>query len=230
MSNYTVYMHIAPNDKKYIGITRMIPKHRWNNGNGYKGKHFRNAIEKYGWDNFQHIIIAKGLTENEAKWLEVKLIKRWNTTNREYGYNVSPGGDIRAKETGEKISKALKGRKLSKETIEKRSETVRGRTLSEETKEKIGKAHKGKIISEEQKRLMSEKRRGKYTGKESPVSRSIICITTNMIFYSISEAAEYYNLKTKGNISSCCSGKRSYSGKLSTGEKLVWKYIDIIEI
>ena len=77
---------------------------------------------------------------------------------------------------------------------------------------------------------MSEKRRGKYTGKESPVSRSIICITTNMIFYSISEAAEYYNLKTKGNISSCCSGKRSYSGKLSTGEKLIWKYIDIIEI
>ena len=230
MSNYTVYMHIAPNDKKYIGITRMIPKHRWNNGNGYKGKHFRNAIEKYGWDNFQHIIIAKGLTENEAKWLEVKLIERWNTTNREYGYNVSPGGDIRAKETGEKISKALKGRKLSKETINKRSETVKGRTLSQSTKEKISKAHKGKTLSEQQKRKLSEAHKGKNTGKESPRSHAVICMTTNAVFYSITEAANFYNLKTKGNISSCCTGKRKYTGKLPSGEKLVWKYIDIIEI
>ena len=29
---YTVYEHIAPNGKKYIGITRRKPEYRWNHG------------------------------------------------------------------------------------------------------------------------------------------------------------------------------------------------------
>ena len=35
---------------------------------------FFRAIEKYGWDNFRHIIIASDLTEMEAKEMEKDLI------------------------------------------------------------------------------------------------------------------------------------------------------------
>ena len=39
--NYFVYVHSCPNGKKYVGITRQIPKKRWNNGYGYvKNEHF----------------------------------------------------------------------------------------------------------------------------------------------------------------------------------------------
>ena len=34
--NYTVYKHICPNNKVYIGITVKKPEVRWNKGLGYK--------------------------------------------------------------------------------------------------------------------------------------------------------------------------------------------------
>ena len=33
---YTVYKHISPSNKVYIGITSIDPKQRWNSGHGYK--------------------------------------------------------------------------------------------------------------------------------------------------------------------------------------------------
>lgn len=62
----------------YIGITKFEdkPNKRWNNGKGYvDNEHFFNAICKYGWDNFQHEIFAKGLDEVAAKATE-KVIDR----------------------------------------------------------------------------------------------------------------------------------------------------------
>ena len=56
------------------------------------------------------------------------------------------------------------------------------------------------------------------------MSKKVKCITTNEIFISITEASKKYNL-FDGDISRCCQGKRSYCGKLKTGEKLVWKYL-----
>ena len=62
MNNYTVYMYITPNNKKYIGVTCRKPEYRWNNGKGYEpNKHFYNAILKYGWENIKHIIIIQAL-------------------------------------------------------------------------------------------------------------------------------------------------------------------------
>lgn len=96
MNNYCVYMHINKiNNKKYVGITCQKPEHRWkNDGSGYsKQSLFFNAIKKYGWDNFEHVIIAKGLTEDEAKWLEIELIRVNDSTNQSKGYNVTEGGE-----------------------------------------------------------------------------------------------------------------------------------------
>ena len=94
MNNYCVYMHISPSGKKYVGITSQNPNKRWKNGKGYKENlYFTNAINKYGWDNFEHIIVAKGLTEDEAKWLEIELIRVNDSANQDKGYNITLGGE-----------------------------------------------------------------------------------------------------------------------------------------
>jgi group I intron endonuclease len=86
-------MHISPSGKRYIGITCLNVNRRWQNGYGYKNQTFYRAINKYGWDNFQHIIIAKGLNKETAEWLEIELIREFDTTNSNKGYNISTGGE-----------------------------------------------------------------------------------------------------------------------------------------
>lgn len=95
--NYTVYMHQNKiNGKKYIGITGDIPEKRWRNGKGYdKNPYFDHAIQKYGWDNFEHIILYEGLTKEEAENLEIETIAKYDTTNSEKGYNLQHGGNVR---------------------------------------------------------------------------------------------------------------------------------------
>lgn len=66
---YTVYQHKNKiNGKVYIGITKQAPEERWNNGKKYKSSpHFYAAIQKYGWDNFEHNILFQNLTKEETR-------------------------------------------------------------------------------------------------------------------------------------------------------------------
>ena len=115
---YCVYKHTSPSDKVYIGITSKEPEERWGkNGYRYKNnRHFWNAIQKYGWDNIKHEILFENLTKKEACEIEIELIASFNTQNQEFGYNISPGGDLGftgchlSLESRRKISKANKGR------------------------------------------------------------------------------------------------------------------------
>ena len=108
---YTVYMHITPSGKKYVGITKQNPKKRWGSGSGYKhNKYFYNAIQKYGWNNIQHIILFEQLSKGKAKNIEIYLIEKYNLTDKDKGYNITKGGDglngmIVSTETREKMSK-----------------------------------------------------------------------------------------------------------------------------
>ena len=92
---YTVYTHISPSGKRYIGVTSMSLRYRWNYGKGYiHNKRFYNAILKYGWDNFEHIIVADGLSANDAYEMEKQLIAQFNSNDKRYGYNNSTGGEV----------------------------------------------------------------------------------------------------------------------------------------
>lgn len=90
--NYCVYAHVnKQNGKMYIGITNNTEQ-RWSgNGRQYKGcTHFYNAIQKYGWNNFEHIIIIDNISFTMANLLESELIKKYNTIDN--GYNIKSGG------------------------------------------------------------------------------------------------------------------------------------------
>ena len=88
---YYLYMHKFPNNKVYIGLTKQIPQNRWSNGNGYKQQQkIYNAIQKYGWENIEHIILYDKLTQKEAQKLEIEYIEKYDSV--ENGYNDHIGG------------------------------------------------------------------------------------------------------------------------------------------
>lgn len=157
MKYFAVYMHINNvNGKKYIGITCQKPEQRWRKGKGYKNGHFKNAIDKYGWDNFEHIILYENLTKEEASKKEYELIKKYDTTNPSKGYNSCDGGGVtvgyhHTKESKEKMSKTkigmYKGDKNPMYGKKGILAPTYGKHLTEEHKRKISLAKKGKITN-----------------------------------------------------------------------------------
>lgn len=66
---YYIYIHTCPNHYTYVGISQN-PKQRWNNGEGYKSnKDFYQTIQKYGWENIKHEIVA----ETYYRWIAQKI-------------------------------------------------------------------------------------------------------------------------------------------------------------
>ncbi len=120
MNDYTVYCHIFPNKKRYVGITKQKIKRRWGNGYGYICSPLMyNAIKKYLWHNIEHKLLYTNLSKKEAEEIEIKLIKEWKTNIRKYGYNIANGGSLAGVytlETRLKISKARLGKKSSELT------------------------------------------------------------------------------------------------------------------
>lgn len=88
---YTVYEHVFPDGKSYIGITSSGVEKRWANGTGYSNQRkLRAAIETFGWENIEHHIIADGLDLGQACALERAFIKDRDSVKN--GYNSYVGG------------------------------------------------------------------------------------------------------------------------------------------
>ena len=205
---YTVYQHKNKiNGKVYIGITSQKPEQRWRNGEGYKSSpHFYSAIQKYGWDNFEHNILFVELTKEQACLKEQELIKEFNSMNREYGYNSTSGGDIFVmnEETKQKISQALMG-----------NQNNLGHSCSEEKKKKISEAQKGREFTEEHKQKLSEAAKNRHvpcseekkqTLKEKSHKKLVYCEELNKVFESVQECGRQLGIPAT-NITKLCNGR-----------------------
>ena len=166
METFIVYMHINKmNNKKYVGITHLKPEIRWGkDGNGYKQcPSFWNAIQKYGWNNFEHNILFAGLSKEEACDMEIKLIHDLDLTNHDNGYNLSTGGDMKDGENN----------------------PFYGHTHTEEVKEKIRESNRRRVWFEESKdKLRARKRSASQNAKR------VMCVETGVIYECMKDAAE----------------------------------------
>lgn len=89
---YYVYELVFPDKKRYIGMTSKLPKYRWDNGNGYKSQPVYKAICKFGWNNIKHNILYQDLSFIEAEKEEQRLILKYKTQDKDFGYNIEAGG------------------------------------------------------------------------------------------------------------------------------------------
>ena len=178
---YCVYCHRNKiNGKRYICQTKYgdNPELRWGkDGKGYRNNHFWSSIQKYGWDNFEHIILAKDLSKEQANKLEIYYISLYNSTDRKYGYNHTNGGEggntyicksekeiviIRSKISIANSGKIPwnKGKITPEETRKKISNANKGKEVSLETREKLSKASTGRKLSIDTKQKISNANKG----------------------------------------------------------------------
>ena len=239
---YCIYMHKNKiNGKIYIGQTSQNPPSlRWGkNGQNYKkSSYFYNAILKYGWDNFEHIILKQNLTQDQANQQEEYYIKKYNTIDERYGYNLRYGGNNFCfnDKTKEKMKQSAKNRKYYKKP--QQSIAMKNKWKNKQYKEKVIKKIKEKWQDEEHKQKMTnnirkywqdknhKKQRSKIQqGKNNSNSKAIQCIETNEIFPTIKEACLWIN-KKQGTMSLHLHGKTKSCGRHPvTNQKLHWRFV-----
>lgn len=184
-NDYTVYAHKnKTNGKVYVGITSQSVKDRWKNGSGYHGMHFERAIQKYGWDGFDHIIIESNLNEYQACELEKALIKIFDLTNPQKGYNEAIGG----------FGGGMNGKHHTKEAIEK-----------------IREARIRDGFSYEHRKHISESKQGAKHHMAKKVYQYTKDGTLVKEWDYMGMACKELNIQ-KTNVSQCCLGKRPSAG------------------
>lgn len=224
---WCVYVHTNKiNGKKYVGQTCQIPEKRWKNGLGYqRNPYFYNAIQKYGWDNFEHEVIASNLTLDEANNMEEFYINKFDTMNNINGYNMQSGGQnkMHIEETKEKIRNAHLGKHVSEETKAKLCEKNSGennphygRHRSEETKRKIGDAQIGEknhMFGTHHSEEWKENVRSKLIGSNSYKARVVVQSSEDLEFIKqwdcIVDAERSLGITGVGAV---CRGQRKTAG------------------
>ena len=197
-----IYLHKNKiNGKVYIGQTIQNVEERWKNGKAYKScTRFNNAINKYGWDNFEHIILEQG--DWDQKTLDEKeqyYINLYQAKNPKYGYNIKDGGN-----------KGISPNALSQALLWMEQHPEFGKARAQDML-KWQKEHPEEALAMrmENVKKASEARK-----------RKVLCIETNQIFESASDAARKVPKTTQSKICMACRGQRKTCGGFH------WRYID----
>lgn len=190
------------NGKCYIGQTTESMAKRWKR-HIKKTSHctaLKNAILKYGSENFTIEEISKAENLTQLNLLESEFIIKFNTLSPN-GYNMTSGGenpaatdDVRKRlselNSGENHPRF--GKKHAVESKEKISQSLKGRL---QPWHKGNSYRKGSSVSEETKLVISE-----------AIRKPIICNETQKIYRSVSEAAKFLSVSVT-SVSDVLRGK-----------------------
>lgn len=99
---YMVYLYRnTKNGKLYIGRTGNLNKRCGCSGDYYFGsKRFYPAIQKYGWESFEQIILKRNLSYEESVYWERFYIRFFDTVDERYGYNYAEGSALEGIKNG----------------------------------------------------------------------------------------------------------------------------------
>ena len=168
------------NGKCYIGkttttLTQRISQHLSDSKTQKDNTYFHNAINKYGISAFEWTIIDSCEDNIMLNQLERLHISRYESQDKNYGYNLTVGGEGScglkwSKSARKKKSNSMKGSKNhfygkrhSLESLKKMSKNCSSKRP--EVREKISRFHKGKKLSERHKQKLREVQKGKNQNK-----------------------------------------------------------------
>lgn len=209
---HLVYLHrnIITN-KVYIGRTchSENPNLRWANGYGYRNQPFFEEIQKYGWENFEHIILEDNIVDEAINLRENYWIQFYQADNPEHGYNSHKSGSV-SESTRQKMSdswhKDPERAKRQREVLKQNCQNI----------DRSGTNNP----------MYGKSRSGINAGRK----RKVECIETGEIFETLTDASKWCNpngSNLKSHISEQIKGKRDYCGRHpDTKIKLHWRYID----
>lgn len=195
------------NGKFYIG------QHRTEHlKDGYlgSGNVLKKAIDKYGRENFERVILeycssAEQLNEAETRWITQELVDDHNC------YNMKTGGEQSfniSNETKRKMSVAKIGKIATKETrnklsiIARENNNFKGKHHSEKTKKILREkcanfgdknGFFGKHHTEETKEIIASKKRGTHRSESSKAKQSMSVSGKNNHFYGRTHTEETKN-------------------------------------
>ena len=181
-----IYKYTSKDGKVYIGQTKNPVRRKCQHKNSKDSSYFHKAIQKYGFDYFTYEELFRAEFKDTSTLKSVLdkqedyYINLYNSTDRNFGYNLRNGG--------------TNGYSHSEETRRKISEGNKGKTLPEEQRKKISESLKGR----------------KRPDLSQANSKTVYQYDKNynliQIWNSTKEAGE--NGYTQANISACCLGKR----------------------
>lgn len=198
---YKVYKYTNKiNNKVYIGQTKNTLAKRADNGRGYaKCPFFNNAIQKYGLENFDVEILKDSLTLNEANYWEEYYIKKFNSTNRDKGYNLKDGGN-NSESLNKKVVICLETKQVYSSLAEVEEKTGIGYCM----------------VSDYCNHVRGYKSAGGYHWSfynidideyEKQLVKKVLCKEKNTTYKNCADAAKALNLKSN-SVARVCSGIR----------------------
>jgi group I intron endonuclease len=224
-------MLTSPSGKSYIGQTigsfeKRFRAHQWSSS---KCMAIYNAIQKYGWENFEKDWYE--CPDEDLNFDEELLIREMKTLAPN-GYNLKEGGanGKPSEETKRKMKEAqlgdkshFYGKKHTKESKEKMSEEKRGD--KNHMFGKTGERHPRfrKKSTEKTKEKLSEAKKGDNNPTSKKVYQYTLDGTYIRSFSSGGEAGRYLNKKKDSKISACARG--DHQRKSAHGFK--WSYTKI---
>ena len=135
---YTVYkITNLINNKVYIGQTSKSIDARfnrhWKEKNSYD-RYLHRALRKYNKCDFKIETLANAFNKEDLNYLECYFIAFYKSNNSKYGYNLTVGGDggLRSPEVIKKATAKLKGKKRPKSVCDKISKKLKGRKMTDE--------------------------------------------------------------------------------------------------
>ena len=206
-------------NKKYIGQSVDI-NDRWRrhiselNNNIHDNDYLQNAWDKYGEKCFVFSVLEYCI-ENRLDEREVYYIEKYNTLNRDYGYNLKSGGQ----NGGSKYSDELK-LKMSNSVKKSYDEKLRNKrkldALSQwsnpEIKAKIlgeNNGMYGKTHSEETRKKISNANKGTISWRRN--TTPVYCIELNKYYKDATDAGNELGCRSS-NILNVCRGERKMCG------------------
>lgn len=233
MKHYGIIYKITNkiNGKVYIGQTIQSLKSRKrdhrNKVDRLSNLYLYRAFKKYGFAAFEWQEIDQAISKTELDEKEKFYIERFQAVDREYGYNMTCGGEggKQTEEVRRRIGASNRGRVKSEEERKKLSISLKGKYTKEkaswwgrkhtdEQKRKISEAQLGaknhmygKKASEETRQKKSEAIRGEKHWNH----KTVINLDSGEIYVSALEASEKTGVDNS-SIGKCCKGLRNSAG------------------